>query len=63
MTVAQYIKKRDSYKNIPGVIREGVMYVIVNGKEIPESKYPKPKFPSRLWTNDSNPSKVNAALN
>lgn len=63
MTVATYIKKKEAYKNIPGVIRGGIMYLKVNNKEIPESKYPKPKFPSRLWTKESNHSKVNAALN
>jgi len=62
MTVATYIKKKEAYKNIPGVIRGGVMYLLVNGKEIPENKYPKPKFPSRLWSRDANPCKKTASL-
>lgn len=58
MTVAAYLHTKHILDNTPGVIKNGQLFALYEGEEIPDKEFSEMfKVPDRLWSSRENPNK------
>lgn len=63
MTATQFVTNKEIRVNATGVIKGGKMYVLHQGKEIPEKEFRKLyPLPEKLYSATENPNKKTEAL-
>jgi hypothetical protein len=63
MTATEYLRRKQNELYTTRIIKNGQMFAVVNGEEIPESEFRKSvKVPDRLWAGKENPNKKSMAI-
>ena len=64
MTIHEYIERKHILENSPSILRNGEMFVVHKGKEIPIAKFRKMfALPDRLNFSKENPDKTKLWIN